>query len=345
MGFFVLSSFLLTYRLLVEFNKKSNLLKDSLLIVIQYAVRRFFRIYVVYFLFCLAVHYGPYYIGGYFHYYYGSFYAPFLSMVTLQSSGYNHLWTIAPEIKYYFIIPFISWSIIKSGKYWKLIWVSTFVFMILNETYLNVFRLTANDFILENAYYFTPRLAIFYAGSLVAIAYFKLEKSQHMESIRTNLKIQSSINIVLLFMFVYGMRSFSEFWQTNNNTNEKSLLESFNSADYLNKGFYWALFVFLMLIGSPNLMTNFFTNSKFLKICGKFSFGIYLLHPMCMTIQKDYIVTKSVIEQIIICVFFTVLVGYLFFIFIENQLMLLANRLCKLIESLKFFTKEPTTII
>ena len=46
-GFFILSSFLLTYRLLIEFHdeNKSNQIP---LIIIKYFIRRFFRIYLPY---------------------------------------------------------------------------------------------------------------------------------------------------------------------------------------------------------------------------------------------------------------------------------------------------------
>ena len=67
-GFFILSSFLLTYRLLIEFQKASNT-AQSLLVFIKYSIRRFFRIYVTFFLFVTAVKYGPERIGGYFHWF------------------------------------------------------------------------------------------------------------------------------------------------------------------------------------------------------------------------------------------------------------------------------------
>jgi len=42
-----------------------------------------------------------------------------------------------------------------------------------------------------------------------------------------------------------------------------------------------------MLIGDPNFLTNIF-NFKFLKYIGRFSFGIYLLHLMCLEYVKEY---------------------------------------------------------
>ena len=53
-GFFILSSFLLTYRLLSDMShSKSSLFSfQFILILIKYFIRRFFRIYVVFFVYC-----------------------------------------------------------------------------------------------------------------------------------------------------------------------------------------------------------------------------------------------------------------------------------------------------
>ena len=63
MGFFVLSSFLLTYRLLVDFNRASDY-KALLLITLKYAIRRFLRIYVAFFLFATLLQVTPKEVGG-----------------------------------------------------------------------------------------------------------------------------------------------------------------------------------------------------------------------------------------------------------------------------------------
>jgi peptidoglycan/LPS O-acetylase OafA/YrhL len=57
-GFFVLSSFLLTYRLLIDF-KKSAKFEQTIGIIIQYFTRRILRIYVPFFVFCACVELGP----------------------------------------------------------------------------------------------------------------------------------------------------------------------------------------------------------------------------------------------------------------------------------------------
>lgn len=51
-GFFLLSSFLLTYRLCDELEKTPLRSKQTALIISKYFIRRFMRIYVVYFVYC-----------------------------------------------------------------------------------------------------------------------------------------------------------------------------------------------------------------------------------------------------------------------------------------------------
>ena len=99
-GFFLLSSFLLTFRLLKDFYQEKS---SKLLIVLCYFIRRFFRIYVVYVLFACLVIYGPKFFAGYS---YGHF-TPISQIIILGFPGITHLWTIPPEIKYYFFIPMI----------------------------------------------------------------------------------------------------------------------------------------------------------------------------------------------------------------------------------------------
>ncbi len=59
-GFFLLSSFLLTYRLYDEMDKTPFDLNQYALILAKYFIRRFMRIYVVYFIYCSIFSLGSY---------------------------------------------------------------------------------------------------------------------------------------------------------------------------------------------------------------------------------------------------------------------------------------------
>ncbi len=85
-GFFVLSSFLLTYRLLVDFDAASSAFNKIVLKITQYAIRRFFRIYLVFLLFWTVCHYGPTVIRGW-----NTEFAPYMNGFILASVGFNHL--------------------------------------------------------------------------------------------------------------------------------------------------------------------------------------------------------------------------------------------------------------
>ena len=96
-GFFVLSSFLLSYRLVQAIENQSY--KFQLLCVLKYFIRRFFRVYFIFFIFVTVTKFGPQFLSGPFSYH------NWTSIVTLGPTGLNHLWTFSPEIKYYFFIP------------------------------------------------------------------------------------------------------------------------------------------------------------------------------------------------------------------------------------------------
>lgn len=96
MGFFILSAFLLTYRLLVQFNNEanSNTRRDYFLIILKYSIRRFFRIYIPFVLVVALIKFVPSirWLGHY------NTFNTFFKIITLQSTGINGfpnpLWTI-----------------------------------------------------------------------------------------------------------------------------------------------------------------------------------------------------------------------------------------------------------
>lgn len=105
-GFFILSSFLLSYRLLTEFERENVFDHKKIMeILLKYFIRRFFRIYVVYIAFCALVKFGPHIFTG-FHGDPETF-ASFYELITFSRNGWNHLWTVSPEIYFYLCIPFI----------------------------------------------------------------------------------------------------------------------------------------------------------------------------------------------------------------------------------------------
>ena len=78
-GFFALSTFLLTHRLLVEFDKSKSMI-DVGAICIKYALKRFCRIYISFVIYCTMIKLGPSFISGGVHWRHASW----LSLVTLN---------------------------------------------------------------------------------------------------------------------------------------------------------------------------------------------------------------------------------------------------------------------
>ena len=99
-----MSSFLLTYRLLNDFSISNQFkVKNTFITVLKFFIRRFFRLYLPYVVYCTGVAISPNYAGG------GMVYASWTDMVTLRRTGnINPAWTIPSEIKYYFLMPIIS---------------------------------------------------------------------------------------------------------------------------------------------------------------------------------------------------------------------------------------------
>jgi len=54
-GFFILSSFLLTYRLIIDYSKANTLVHNILMTTFKFFIRRFFRIYIPVVFFCTLV--------------------------------------------------------------------------------------------------------------------------------------------------------------------------------------------------------------------------------------------------------------------------------------------------
>ena len=234
------------------------------------------------------------------------------------------MWTIAPEIKYYYLVPFISYFTIAFGKHWPIFWIISVTLAFLNQCYFNVFNVQASDGTLEMSFKLATWLPMFLSGSFMTIIYYKLEKSEFMKIIKIN-HVQNGISVLSFAMFLYGYRLFAAHWNDQ-------LPEVVQRNKNVVSGFYWSIFLFLMLIGSPNFLTNIFSSSKVLKSFGKYSFGIYLLHPMYIRLVHIYYLPDTDLERILVIIASSYVSGLIFFHIIEDNLTNIANRICKFID-------------
>ncbi|CAF0927553.1 unnamed protein product [Brachionus calyciflorus] len=308
LGFFVLSSFLLTYRMIKDFNKSKNF-NEILEIIFKYFIRRLFRIYIPFFIFVTLIKIGPNSIKG--------FYTNFNSwyeLITLEPVGKNHLWTIPIEIKYYFIIPLICLLFHYSKKFWFLFLITSVC--LTYYSYGSFLRYKRNDVDIFTSNKLWPRFSVFYSGSVVALLYFKYEEwTSEWKNVFKHKIVRLVLCLVCYFMAWYGITHFSPYYIGD--------LNLFRDANH--PGIKFSILLFCMLIGAPNDFTRVFGQNFLLKKIGKFSFGVYLWHPMAITlILRNYKFERR-ISAFSCVLMLTQLCAVLFYFLVENPMMKLGN--------------------
>jgi peptidoglycan/LPS O-acetylase OafA/YrhL len=350
-GFFVLSAFLLTYRLMIDF-ENSESLTVCFIRTAQYSVRRFFRIYLVFAIFWTLVHYGPSVFTGYNRI---SDFASYNDGLSLSSEIGAHLWTIPPEILYYFCIPILCFVSIKSGKYWIVLWLLSSLAMI----YVDLFNPLAFALLSYPTHFkhnagFKSTFTIFYAGSQLAIFFFYLEKAKIFRAYVNRSTIRNILYVVLNILFVSEFILLDYF---NRNIPYTLVYQySVPNSHYVHSfsvSFKVAIIFILLHVDNGTYITQML-NSYYLRMCGRYSFGIYLLHPMVIRVFKNIkenfmpVSFKNYIfyyafTSVFITVVMTYLVGLVWFHVVENTLIKVASKLSKSIDLKR--NKETVQIV
>lgn len=94
-----------------------------------------------------------------------------------------------------------------------------------------------------------------------------------------------------------------------------------------------------MLVGSPNFFTQIF-EMDILKAAGKYSFGIYLFHPMCIDLVKNNFKPGLKYELYFYVLALSFFIGFSFFYLVENILIKLASFVCGKLSQLKYFEQK-----
>lgn len=307
-GFFVLSSFLLTYRLLKEFQEK----KTVTISILNYFIRRLFRVYVPFFIYVTAAKFGPRVIGGHINYHEHLYYSSWISLVSLNTDGSSHLWTIAPEIKYYFIIPIICFICHKLNEK-KFFFVLIGALWLTLDEQMNFFGLNSTDLDIKKRHILITRYAVFFYGSISAVCLNIIEDNKTIIDYLKNKNIQFFINYTSLFLILIGIKY----------KNHHLISEFYTS------GKIWSSLILLVsLSGNENFLKIFFSNS-FLKNCGKYSFGIYILHPIFIQITQYYGEFEMQLEFTILVLVQTYFAAIFFNKYIELNCIQMGNRLKK----------------
>ncbi len=320
-GFFFLSAFLLTCRLLHEFESVQSS-KMCLLKILQYGIRRFFRIYLVFIIFWAITVFG--------HPLFRPFgpqitYTNFSDGLMLRFLGRNHLWTMPVEIPYYFYIPVICFLVFKSGRHG---WLP---FCIILEAIV---------FFNQNLYlkWFIRKYHIFLHGSVFGIVHVKLKDTNHIQKLMTfsspffssvvTLLIKSLSFIVLTSLF------FIQFY-----------------AKTIKYGHFSTISIMICLLYADRtspIMQLFST--YVMRKCGQFSFGMYLFHRVVsqayLNIQlENHHGINFFYEIVFIHLISTFFIGLIWFYLVENIMIKVANQLCIKLNTVGFFQEKSFNLI
>ena len=97
-----------------------------------------------------------------------------------------------------------------------------------------------------------------------------------------------------------------------------------------------------MLISDPdvNLIKKYLENNRILTSCGKFSFGIYLLHFLIFFSIKEVVFLGALVDKLKscyvygLCVLFAYVLGFCWYHTVEKHCIKIANKLCHKIDAI-----------
>ncbi|WP_455864885.1 acyltransferase family protein [Pantoea agglomerans] len=208
---------------------------------------------------------------------------------------WGHLWTIAVEFKFYFILPLIVWAINKSYRFYGLTGATliSLVIIITHQYFYPYYTIKASSTNVIG-YISTFTLGI-YTAYLVQYATWKNEKAK---------LILSLIALTGIIISIPGMRYLIFGIQKNTYLWDKQV--------YF--GFGWCIIIYCTLT-SKNKLTKLLNNFQ-LRNLGHWSFSIYLIHWLIYT-QLSAISTENYFVMLT-AFFLAILAGGLLYNFIEK---------------------------
>ena len=332
-SFFILSAFLLTYKMFNQFCKSNGNYREMILIVIKYFIRRFFRIYIPYVAFCIYAKLNLTYSTRF-----GLWYESMFNLLTLKSVGANHLGTIPPEVKYYFFIPVFSFVTFKLKRF-IFIWIAIIILVIYLIDQYNLFDLNSYFFrFLVGKEYSMPFIFfIFLFGSLLGILFHKLQKINSSE-FRILDFLHYFVSFILFGMVLYGAKHNSNYYFRNN--------YQFTTQYQFRYSIYWTIFILFLLLEKKSKFSEVM-NLTILKKCGEYSFGIYLMHHDALAgvkyLNQKNFMNKTGLEIITLALILSYFCGMCFYHFIEVPSMNVGNYVIDKISSSKCFKRPIVT--
>ena len=254
--FFVLSGFLISRILLQNGDEydKQKLPKSKL--VKSFYIRRFFRIFPIYYLLIFALYFMDYNNTREIFPWLVTYTSNIYQSITNEYVGeFNHFWSLAVEEQFYLFWPFLL-LFVKRKHSLKVI-VGAILTGLLSRVYLHIYvgKWMATS-------YFTlsclPALAV---GAL--LAYYNLYKPVVFKRIASKPLLYTAILLYLLSLYIQNY--FELFWY-------KQLVDTF---------LFSLLSAIIIGIASTNgfkLFAKYILESKFVSYSGKISYGLYVYH-------------------------------------------------------------------
>lgn len=285
--FFVLSAFLLTNYFITAPQKTRSPLEWS-----NYFVRRFLRIYPLYFIVVTSFFSIGYIVKDT---------DTFLSHILLVQ-GLNHFWSIPAEMGFYLILPFVVFYILAVKANPVLSTVSLIALTIIQFVFFPPSAVELNS---VNTLHYLP---VFVAGSVlttIQLHFLKNGVSKIMRHVFESIAFLVLGAIVFMFPSVMGL--FVSDIPSNFLHHQSSLF-----------GLLWAVFILSVLNGS-GVLKKFF-ETRLLLFFGKISFSAYLIHPLIISGVFVLLPNNSLLS-IALIVLLTIIAASISYILIERPCM------------------------
>jgi peptidoglycan/LPS O-acetylase OafA/YrhL len=261
--FFVISGFLITSILLSQKQQIEEKKTTFTKAVKTFYIRRFFRIFPIYFLLLFYLYYINYPKTRELFPWLITYTTNIYQGITTESTGnFGHFWSLAVEEQFYIFWPFLIFSI--PGKHLMKFFLITIVISFVSR--LGCVSLYPGKWMLAS--YFTPNLLLpLVLGAI--LAYFKRESVVKFYNF---FKPSFAFISLIIYGFVFYYFSFMK-----NNAVYKQLID-----EYL-FSIVSAFFVATASINGFNMVSKFALENKFVNYTGRISYGIYIYHLFIIT--------------------------------------------------------------
>jgi hypothetical protein len=298
-AFFVLNSFLLTYRLLIQFEQSSTI-KQDILILVKYGIRRLFRVYLLVlfirlFIINKSVHFSSVL---------SDYFATFTDFFFVESIFYSY------ELFFEFFVPVFCTLGSKTGRTLAISLVSIFISRLLFYQYFENSKMKKDEWPSEtNNNIFYWRFKTLLCASTAAFALCLCNRSMRIQRLLGKEYIRFILAIFSCSLVCYALR-------------------------YESDAIILSVFVLLLMLSHPNLVTCLLEQANHFKTLGLYGFGVFFLHPTAVTLVHDYINPNKQSEHFSFVILFSFIQSFLFTILIQNQLVKVGDFLCSLLNSL-----------